>query len=86
MSAPKSERTAPSEEEMTPPVYEEGSNVGPNISQSLDCEHLDADLFRSNQVGPRKDRRGSIGLMRVMNIVDRNCGNQRELEVCLVVK
>jgi hypothetical protein len=50
MTTPKEKREAPSIEEMTPPVYEEGSNVGPNISESLDCEHLDADLYRSHQV------------------------------------
>ncbi|UZJ51283.1 hypothetical protein CBS101457_000603 [Exobasidium rhododendri] len=42
-------RTIPLEDEFQPPVYEQGSNIGPNISEALDCEHLDADLFRSSQ-------------------------------------
>lgn len=45
-----SKRVPPSDEDMKPPVYEEGTNVGPNFSSSLDCEHLDADLYRSRPV------------------------------------
>lgn len=47
MSSPKKVLT---EENMKPDVYEEGSNIGPDIEYALDCEHLDADLFRSKNV------------------------------------
>lgn len=56
MTTPKAKRTAPSDEEMKPPVYEQGSNIRPSFSEALDCEHLDADLYRSGQV-----RNGSAG-------------------------
>jgi hypothetical protein len=47
MSTAKAKRVLPTDEEIEPPVYEQGTNIGPNISAALDCEHLDADLFRS---------------------------------------
>lgn len=79
-------RTAPSDEEMAPPVYEEGSNIGPNISLALDCEHLDADLFRSNQVSITFV--SDLGIVTHMSLdgMLSNCGSQLEREVSLVVK
>lgn len=63
----KGRRSAPTVEEMTPPVYEEGSNVGPNIAEDLDCEHLDADLFRSNQVSASIHGRSFLPILTLYN-------------------
>lgn len=49
-------REIPSEESMTPAIFEHGSNIGPDIASALDCEHLDADLYRSSQVGRPSQR------------------------------
>lgn len=45
----QSKKTLPSDDELRPPVYEEGTNVGPNIAHALELENLDQDLFRSRQ-------------------------------------
>lgn len=43
-------RAVPSEEAIKPEIYEQGSNIGPVIEDALECEHLDADLYRSAKV------------------------------------
>ncbi|PWN37379.1 Thioesterase/thiol ester dehydrase-isomerase [Meira miltonrushii] len=37
------------EDKFNPEVYEQGSNIGPDIAEALECEHLDADLYRSSK-------------------------------------
>jgi acyl-CoA thioesterase 8 len=45
----KDSSTTADEDKFNPEVYEQGSNIGPDIALALECENLDADLYRSSK-------------------------------------
>lgn len=82
----KTGRALPDDETMTPPVYEQGANIGPDIAKALECEHLDADLFRSANVGVRcviEEIRSDADTSHARN---RSFGDRSVLVVCSEVR